>query len=189
MRPWQPEAAWTAAMIAADRPEPSGESTRRSGDEVFGNRDFLGDRFDAMDWRATASAGEAHRFAVDQQGPAPDAVRFAAFERTGEAVGLQGAGATDRLGPSDLEVVVGEEEMGERAGPIRASSPADERRERRLAEFDLEGVALGLRFDEHGSEGTDGALTGRCSKGPARYSSTAEALPMCAFRSPSPHRR
>jgi len=82
---------------------------------VPGNRDFFGDRFDAMRWWATSTTSESGGFPVDHEGATPHAIGLTPLQGTREARRGALAGPADSLRPGDVEVIVGEEEMSERA--------------------------------------------------------------------------
>lgn len=178
MRPKKSE----APMISVDALTPPGVSDRLklegegSGDEVFGNRDFVGHDLDAVRRWSAASTSKTHGFAVDEQGSAPDAVRLAADQGAFEALRAERAGATDRLGPSDVEIVVRKEEVGKRPRSIRASGATSKQwslHGRIELMVDGEARVLNLRFVEHKHNGKDRPLTGRCSLDAWDYSLTS----------------
>lgn len=119
-----------------------------SGDEVRGDGDFLGNGLDAVDRWSTPTPSKAHGFAFDQQGSAPNSVGLGSLERALETACLQRAGATDRLRTGHIKIIVGEEEVGEGACAVRASSSTFQRHEcwRRI---ESDGEARCLRFIEH----------------------------------------
>ncbi len=114
------------------------------------DRDLVENDLDAFGRWATTPPWEPCRLAVDQQRPAPHPVRLVTHERVFEACSPERARPTDRLRASDVEVLVGEEEVGERAGTVGASCSTDERDERRgRVVVVVVDAARGVRFGEH----------------------------------------
>ena len=93
----------------------------RSGDQVGGNPYLVGRDLDPVTRRAAPAPSESDRLAVDQERSAPDAVGLSACEGVLEALDAERTARADRLGPSDVEVVVGEEQWGERSGSVGAA--------------------------------------------------------------------
>ncbi len=96
-----------------------------SGNQVRGDGNFLGGNLDAIAGRPPASTYKSSRLAVDQQDATPHAVRLAAIECVLETRCTQRTFGAHRLGASDIDVVVGEEERSERARTIGASGMAN----------------------------------------------------------------
>ena len=101
---------------------------RSSGDEMGRNRDLVQDEhgLGLLRWPATLSL-DLDGDAVEHQRPTPHSVRLLAFDRSGEAGRLQPARPADRLGPGQFVIVVGEEQVRERAVPVGTTGVARSR--------------------------------------------------------------
>jgi hypothetical protein len=142
---------------------------------VLRNRNLIGHELDAVRRRTATSSRESDGLAVDQQRSTPDAVRLAPDESAFETMRAEHAGSTDRLRSSDVEIVVGEEEVGKRPRAIRASSTTDKRWSLTCRIVGLvigEAQVVKVRFSEHDFEFRAGALPGRCSMAQTDYSMT-----------------
>jgi hypothetical protein len=164
---------------------------RWSGDEMVRNRDFIDDRLDTDRWRASAPLREASRDSVDEQDAAPYAVRLTTIQRSLSACVAHRARAAHGFGSGDVEVIVGEEQMGQCSRAVRAPCSADDRgHEHRWWRIVTDRVVFGelsfgedhaacwsgqsgaerkvglmrLRFNQHTVQGTNAALTEHCSE-------------------------
>lgn len=101
----------------------------RSGDQVWWERHLVDDEDRSRLFRRTPTTpldGDHHT--VDEQLTTPDPVGLGAFDRSGEARLSETAPAAHRLGPSDVELVLGEEQVGECAVPVGTSGETRQRR-------------------------------------------------------------
>src|SRR5262245_11755682 len=103
------------------RVPPAGPGVAPSGNEVRGHRNLVDDEWETwlLGWPAT-SALDGDDDTVDDQFSAPDAVDLGPLQCAAQALVGQSALAADRLRASDVELVLGEEQMCQRAVAVRA---------------------------------------------------------------------
>src|SRR5262245_41499860 len=104
------------------RVPPAGPGVAPSGDEVRGHRNLVDDEWES--WllrRPAASALDGDDDTIDDQFASPDAVHLGPLEGAVQALLGQSALLADRLRAGDVELVLGEEQMRQRAVAVGAT--------------------------------------------------------------------